>query len=154
MLSTVTNKSSGFLSSEINMGHGDYVELDAPSSPGIEYYIVDGTEEAPILPISSERVSGEKLFPGLPTRFDIDKNKPVKIYENGKDTSLGYNDISSIDFGKEKEYTIDYTPASLLKAHRHALTGESIRVKIIARSNVTIDSVTIIKHGGDTVWTM
>ena len=136
------------------MGHGDYVELDAPSSSGIEYYIVDGTEETPILPVSLERVSGEKLFPGLPTRFDIDKNKPVKIYENGKDTSLGYNDISSIDFGEEKEYTIDYTPASLLKAHRHALTGESIRVKIITRSNVTINSVTIIKHGGDTVWTM
>lgn len=136
------------------MGHGNYVELDAPSSPGIEYYIVDGTEEAPILPISSERVNGEKLFPGLPTRFDIDKNKPVKIYENGKDTSLGYNDISNIDFGGGKEYTIDYTPASLLKAHRHTLTGESIRVKIIARSNATIDSVTTIKHGGDTVWTM
>jgi len=150
----------GFLSKDINIGNCDYVELSVAMSGGnasMEFYIVEGIEETPILPVETSEVKNEKLFYGLSTRFQVDADKPVIIYKNGEETTISYSNIDKIEFGMDN-YLIDYTP--LGSPHQYFPNGTKIRVKAIQRYEKgkilpsTIDSIVILRHGGKSIWTM
>jgi hypothetical protein len=153
-------KTSGFLSKEIDIGKCSYIKLAATTAgqyDSMEYYIVDGTTEAPILPIGIQKIEGERLFYGLPTCFTVDTKFPVTIKENGLDTGIKYSDINSIIFDSDSTYTISYTPTS--DAYEYFPSNEKIKVKAIQRCYKTvapaaITSIVIQKYGGGIPWAM
>ena len=154
---SIPNKTNGFISKEIAIKVCSYIELSAKvSNPSadIEYSIIDGVTETPILPVEQSIVSQEKMFPGLPTRFDPDTSEPITIFKNGQKTNINYNQLNSLD--ANDSYTISYTPVKL--SHIYYPQNQKIKIKVVQRCDgnipASIKSLVILKHGGDTVWTM
>lgn len=139
------------------MSSCSYIKLSVISNQdisNIEFYIIDGIKEYPILPIETERVK-EKLFYNLDTRFTIDKTKEIIIYKNNEATSLSLDDINSLDFNSNV-YTIEYTPA--IQHQIYNPTQDNIKVKLIQRIYndndipANIIAMTILKYGGSKIW--
>lgn len=152
-------QTSGFVSQDIKIGNCDYIELATKTSGGkasVEYYIIDGLKEIPIMPVEEDIVIHERLFYGLETRFKVDTKKPIMIFKNGEKTTIGYSEINTILFGNDT-YTITYSPFN--NVHQYYPVNKTIKVKIIERHTsgqipATIDSVVILRHGGDRLWTI
>lgn len=118
----------------------------------IEFYIVDGTTEIPILPEDEKQVIQESIFYKIPNRFTVDDSKTVKVYKNGIPVKTSLNEaINSTDEG----YTVSYKAkdASALTS----VLNNNIKVKAIIRnysdsSIPYIKSIQIKKYGGGAVW--
>jgi hypothetical protein len=79
------NNDCYFMSETIETGkfnEGDYLQLQVNDNYGefssIEYFIVDGDIEIPILPINEQYVYNEKIFPENDLRFAIDDDLYAK----------------------------------------------------------------------------
>ena len=150
--------SCGFLSKEISIDSCSYIKLNSTISgeyDSIEYYIVDGNTEAPILPNKEKTVTNELLFSDLPTRFVIDTTLPVSIFLNGRKTDFTVSDLNSLAYDENLLYTINYTPYG--DPNRYYPIKNKIRIKIIQRKYTVavpaiIKSVTIEKYGGVMPW--
>ena len=148
----------GFITDEINIGTCSYIELSVSRNNSfvpIEYYIVDGINEVPILPIEETTVENEKLFWGQKTRFDIADT--VVIKQNGINTTMSIDDFLELDeINDTDSYTISYTPVSNSNIYRPVNT--TIKIKLIERCKdmipSVINSITIKKHGGKQPWTI
>ena len=154
--------SGAYLSETITINSCSFIQLQATESGGsgnsIEYSIVEGDTETPIIPLGCDKILSEKIFFGLPTRFTIDNNNPVTIYKNGEKTAM--SSLGQISFsnegGNNDIYTIDYTP--LMSAQKYIPQGNAIRVKIVQRClfgalPAVISNLMIQKHGGVMPWT-
>ena len=146
-------KTSGFISPEITLGENCYhIELAGPSYTGLEYSIIDGDKETPILPQEQTKVVDEKLFYQMPTRFTVENPDSVVIRVNGTMTNYGYGDIMDLPRSADNEYTISYTPSDT--GHSYIPKNRKIRVKIIQRLTDTkeqpkpIQQVIIKSYGG------
>ena len=151
---------SCFMSEEIQVGkmkdteylniNSDFISAD---STDVEFYIVDGNQEIPILPLSKDKIENEKIFTGLPLRFNTDDNEFV-VRKNGyvinMDLEDAKNQISgdySVDYTPNKEYCYSYTPINT-----------SIKVKAVLRryndfaEMPYIKSIKIRKFGGAAPW--
>lgn len=154
---TVVKKVSGFISSEIKIGNVDYVEISinvSSKNSSIEYYIIDGIKEIPILPVEDSIVFREKLFPGISTRFLPDLNKNITIYKDGNISPLSFNDIGALELNRN-EYSISYYPVK--DPHRYVPENRQIKIKVIERClkkevPAIINSIVILKYGGDNIW--
>jgi hypothetical protein len=153
----LNDKTCGFISKNIKIDSCSYIKLSVISNQdisNIEFYIIDGIKEYPILPIETERVK-EKLFYNLDTRFTIDKTKEIIIYKNNEATSLSLDDINSLDFNSNV-YTIEYTPA--IQHQIYNPTQDNIKLKLIQRIYndndipANIIAMTILKYGGSKIW--
>lgn len=148
-----------FISEDIEIGElaeDEYIQLvssyDTGDNGSVEFYILDGSEPKPILPIDTSVVINEKVFFGLRPRFAIDTDHDVVIKKDGStvDTSLD----QAIDSNKDG-YTVSYTP---LDAHDLTIKNHSIRVKAILRTydkNAEapyIKNIAIKKYGRSTAW--
>lgn len=148
-----------FISEDIEIGElaeDEYIQLTSSYNTGdngsIEFYVLDGAEPAPILPIDTDTVINEKIFFGLRTRFAIDTDCDVVIKKDGSvvDTTLD----QAINSNKDG-YTVSYTP---LDAHDLVTKNYSIRVKAILRTydkNAKapyIKNIAIRKYGRSTAW--
>jgi hypothetical protein len=151
---------SCFISESINVGtfsEKEYIQLHAEDVlteyAGIEYSILDGDMEIPVLPINKEMIKNEKLFTSLPLRFKQDYTELFSIKKDGLTTDISLDDAKlqvlsrfSIDYYPEFKY--NYTPIN-----------SNIRIKAIMRKfNKDIDTsyirhLKIRKYGGDTPWT-
>ena len=151
---------SCFISESINVGsfsEKEYLQLlceDVISEyAGVEYSILDGDIEIPILPIGKELIKNEKLFATLPLRFELDNTELFAIKKDGLTTDMSLDDAKlqvlsrfSIDYYPEFKY--NYTPIN-----------SNIRIKAVIRKfNKDIDTsyirhLKIRKYGGDTPWT-
>ena len=151
---------SCFISESINVGsfsEKEYLQLlceDVVSEyAGIEYSILDGDIEIPILPIGKELIKNERLFATLPLRFELDNTELFAIKKDGLTTDMSLDDAKlqvlsrfSIDYYPEFKY--NYTPIN-----------SNIRIKAVIRKfNKDIDTsyirhLKIRKYGGDTPWT-
>lgn len=149
------DKTSCIVSSYIevgNLGDEDYIQIDASyysdANSSIEFYIIDGEKEVPLLPINTSSVEHESLFVNLFTRFDIDTSKPVVVRNNGTICSKPYLDvISKIDLWKDSsnrhEYTISYTP---LGGVNYKPINTKIQVKAIIRCYTVTDNPPYIEN--------
>lgn len=154
---TVAKKVSGFISSEVKTGNVDYIEISADVSSknsSIEYYVIDGIKEIPILPVEDSIIFREKLFPDLNTRFLPNLNKNITVYKDGEISPLSFNDIKTLDFNRN-EYSISYYPVK--DPHRYIPENRQIKIKIIERClkkevPAIINSIVILKYGGDNIW--
>lgn len=149
---------AAFVSNEIEVGilnKEEYIQITSQYScinDSIEFYIIDGTEAKPILPIGEEKVIDEKIFYGLRTRFSIDEKEDIVIKKNGiiTDTTLEQA-INSNEGG----YTVTYTP---INAHSVIPSNNHIKIKAILRlydkttAPPHIKSITIKKYGRASVW--
>lgn len=151
---------SCFISESINVGtfsEKEYIQLHAEDVlteyAGIEYSILDGDMEIPVLPINKEMIKNEKLFTSLPLRFKQDYTELFSIKKDGLTTDISLDDAKlqvlsrfSIDYYPEFKY--NYTPIN-----------SNIRIKAIMRKfTKDIDTsyirhLKIRKYGGDTPWT-
>ena len=156
------NNASAFVSQDIEISSCSYVELSvkesSDSDSDIEYYVMDGINEYPILPIDKDAVNKEKIFYNLDTRFKVDQSKKVTIYCNNAETTYKYPDIKSLSFYNDNEYTISYEP--LGESHKVFPKNKKIKIKAVCRNvsddNIipTIQSIVILKYGGVRTWTM
>lgn len=154
-----------FLSDPIaigNMDENEYLQLYVKDNTGInssiEYYIVDGDLDIPILPIGMDYVHNERLFPETDLRF-IESDSLEVLYEKilKKD---GIELPISLEEAKLKydgRYCVSYTPA-LDNTYRPL--NNTIRVKAVIRTFGDvydtipyIEMITLRKFGGNALWT-
>ena len=160
------NNNCYFLSENINTGHfeqNDYLQLAVSDNVGefssIEYFIVDGDIEVPILPMSEKYVHNERIFPETDLRFDID----IDLY-NSIDTKIKRNGMtinSSLDNVIDQYdavYSISYHQAD--NVYNYTPINDTIRIKAIIRYYGStldtipyIETINIRKYGGNTLWT-
>lgn len=153
---------SGFMSKEIQLPTCDYITLSVNTTSydetkvSLEYYIVEGTTEMPILPIESKTIVNEAVFFNLPSRFTIDQTKPITIRKNGKATNLRIKDIQKMTSNISR-YSIDYTP--LEDPYKYYPKSNTIKIKVIQRCQndavpASITSILIHRIGGKSHWIM
>lgn len=158
-------QTSGYYISEpIHLGRMasvEYITLNASDVRDqnciIEYSILDGNVEIPLLPIGEDVVVNEPIFNNGELRFqkDTNANDVEAIKRDGQLTAISYDDAVGMTDGR---YSITYKP----KNDHHEVKGllnESIRVKCYIRtfgSNINsvsyIDSIIIKKYGEDSLW--
>lgn len=152
------NDTCCFISEYINVGSlklGEYIELDATcdisDNASIEFYILDGEMEVPIVPINDKLIQNEKIFHGMPTRFEIDETSAYTIFYNQSPSEV---DLATA-IQKESGYTITYKPKG---GYTYRPLNQDIKIKAILRSYSDtkyaprITSMKIRKYGGDALW--
>ena len=149
------NKINGFISKEIDIGNCSYIELDVKSTGvnPVEYSIIEGLKETPIRPNHVKRIVDEKLFSGLPLRFE--SSGAVTVKENGNVTTLNIDNKNTFDYDSSI-YTASYTPTK--DAYRYFSGSNKIKIKVIQRCELsttptTIQSISIVRYGGEKIWT-
>lgn len=155
-----SSKTSAAISSSIDVSDASYITISVHEEPSynssVEYYILDGTVETPILPEGIEYIENEKLFYNLPTRFMIDKtDNMLTLHKNGAVTEEDYNTLT-FESLESSEYTISYKPIG--ETHKYIPENDCIRIKVIIRnytdifSPAVISRLTINKYGGGLSW--
>ena len=154
-----------FLSDPVTLGvleENEYIQLYVDDVTGenssIEYYIVDGDLDVPIIPIGTDYIHNERLFPETDLRF-IETDDLEVLYEKliKKD---GLELPISLDEAKTKydgRYSVSYTP-SIENTYRPL--NNTVRIKAIIRTfgdNYDkiphINMINIRKFGGNALWT-
>lgn len=160
------NKNCYFLSETIDTGRfgaDDYLQITAVDNIGefssIEYYIVDGNMEVPILPINEKYVYNERIFPENDLRFIVnttyDSQGVMKIKKDGMAIDSTINNV--ID-QYDATYSVSYQPVNTV--YSYTPINDSIRIKAIVRyygdivdTIPYIQAINIRKYGGNTLWT-
>lgn len=154
------NPTCCFISRSIELGElsqDDYIELDARYSidaySSVEFYIIDGTNEIPIVPIKDKLIQNEKVFNGYPTRFKVDKTKPVIVKREGVTTNVTLEDA----LANNQNYVITYTPDG---GYQYKPFHNAIKVKIIIRNErlenyapCVMNGIKIRKYAKGGLWT-
>lgn len=150
---------SCFISKEIkieSLKDNEYLSLQADyqcENGNIEFYIIDGTNEIPILPEGETTVIQEQVFYKVATRFTIDDVSSIKMY---KDLIPSRTSLNEAINNSEEGYTVTYSPKSATSISN--ILNNTIKVKAIIRCYDLnyipfIKSIQIKKYGGDTLWT-
>ena len=151
---------SGALSIPIDVTAGKKITISCtilhPEAGSVEFYIIDNTDEIPILPENMTNVVKEQLFFGLPTRFIIDSNIPFDLYEDNVLTSKSYVGLSSKEF-QDHTYALSYTPVE--NVTEYIPTSDKIRIKVIIRQydpviSIAIKDFVIHKYGETLQWSL
>ena len=148
---------AGYVSQEIDVSDYVYIRLSVKQHEYIEYSIIDGKDETPILPVEQTYVTDEKIFLGLKTRFQPDETEEVIVKRNGIRTTYSFNDVQGLEILKDDLWTVSYKP--LTAASKYTPKTNKIRVKLIQRcypGSVPIDitDIKIRKYGRSTTWTL
>ena len=154
--------SSGIVSNTINVENTAYITLEGTQSGdgSVEYSILDGSQEVPILPVGATYVIKEKLFYDLEadqitTRFPIDLIQGIDpvLYEDGHIVQKEYTQLAPEDF-RDHTYCLTYTAAG--NTQEYIPVASEIRLKIIIRQYgqepVSIHNLLIHRYGGSVLW--
>lgn len=151
---------AGIISDYIDLDQYNYITISDSNELSldysIEYSILDGSLEIPILP-EDQTKTFEKLFYNIDPRFVLidtpvlyqyDKNSKTLTEIERNYTELSFDDFSNYD------YYIEYTPGG--ETHKYIPENNNIRIKIIYRNltdnNLYISSVVLKKYGGGPDW--
>ena len=146
----------GYVSNPINIGKCSYIELSAieTGDAPVEYTIIDGIKEVPILPLEKNKVVREKLLYQTMPRFTPNYEEDITIFCDGAVTTLSLDDMDTMDFNAHT-YEVTYTPVNAYVYHPKS---EKISIKILQRKTdmlpTTIQAVSVRVHGGELEWTM
>ena len=160
------NNDCYFLSNTIETGRfkeNEFLQLAVSDTAGefssIEYYIVDGNREVPILPVSEKYVYNERIFPETDLRFKIDDD----LYSEGvmkikKDGMAINTSLSNVIDQYDGVYCVSYQQDP--NVYSYTPINDSIKIKAVIRyyGNTLdiipyINSINIRKYGGGTLWT-
>lgn len=160
------NKNCYFLSETIDTGKfgaDDYLQITTVDNIGehssIEYFIVDGNMEIPILPINEKYVYNERIFPEDNLRFVIDyaynAQGVIKIKKDGMAIDSTINNVLD---QYDATYSVSYQPVNNI--YSYTPINDSIKIKAIVRyygdiidTIPYIQAINIRKYGGNTLWT-
>lgn len=160
------NKNCYFLSETINLGRfgaDDYLQIATVDNIGeyssIEYFIVDGNMEIPILPINEKYVYNERIFPENDLRFTVntkyDSQGIIKVKKDGMAVDSYVGDVMD---QYDAVYSVSYQPVDTV--YSYTPINDSIKIKAIIRfygdiidTVPYIQSINIRKFGGNTLWT-
>ena len=150
---------SAFISELIDIGtlkEDEYIQLNIEQfndeNCSVEYSILDGDVDVPIIPIGTKHIENEKIFMTLPLRFTQDESLYAVIKRNGVVVDI------SLEYAKNQNdgiYSIDYTPSL---NYNYTPINSTIRVKAVIRrfgpvqTNPYISSIKVRKYGGDLLW--
>jgi hypothetical protein len=148
-----------FISQDISIGQlevGEFIQLDTEYITGdqssIEFYIIDGSMEKPIMPIVDTIISDEKVFYGLPSRFSIDESLKPEVKRNGMLVDLTFSQAKQLN---DALYTVSYKP---VESYDYIALNSTIKVKVVMRlydkNNKVpyISKMKIRKFGGNGLW--
>ena len=137
---------SVILSNPIDVAHASYItiecEIENEEAGAAEFYIIDRTDETPILPNTSRRITKERLFFEEDTRFPIYTAKDTTLYEDNWESKKSYITLSAKDY-KNHIYALTYTTDK--DYSEYTPIGDTITVKIILRQYAA-DSLFKIKN--------
>ena len=123
-------ENSSFVSDPILTEPGEIYALDAdyvqPYKTSVEFYIIDGIKEIPILPLGKTSIQNEKLFFNMPLRFSAD-DSPI-IY---RDFVAVADTLESVSFNTNSLLTANYAASE--KSQYIRVTDSFVRVKAILR---------------------
>lgn len=155
------NTNSAFISQDINIGNlkeKEYINLNAliskSESNAIEFYILDGEKEMPLMLLNDNKVEDEKLFNSLDLRFIKGENNEIVIKNNGYIVDISLEDALNQITGN---YSVDYHP-DFDTCYSYTPINNNIRIKaIIRRFNdfaemPYIKSIKVRKFGGAAPW--
>ena len=157
------NTNCYFLSESIDtgaFGANDYLQINTVDNIGefsnIEYFIVDGNKEVPILPVNEKYVYNERIFPEESLRFAYsDYRDDKKIKKNGMAIDTAFENIAN---EYDAIYSVSYQPVNT--AYSYTPINKSIKIKAIVRiygdvidTIPYIQSISVRKFGGNTLWT-
>lgn len=153
------DKDSCFVSQSINIGElseKEFIQLHVEDvldeNCTIEYSILDGNVEIPILPYGTKIVKNERLFPALPLRFNQDRSTEVIIKKDGLTTDISLDDAKNQVLSR---FSVDYFPE---EKYNYTPINSSIKIKAVIRSynkginNSYLKAVKIRKYGGEVPW--
>lgn len=128
------------------MGEDNYIALEAQFKGNVEFYILDGTSEVPIMPIDQIEIQDEKIFFGLPTRFLVNGKADIIVKKNGAVVDLNYKDVISKRFlwNDNDQYSISYIP---VPQYHYKPNLNTIQIKAILRGVSSIQNITIRRYG-------
>lgn len=154
----VLNNTNGMIFKNVSIGRCSFIELAASmvvnESCSVEFYIIDGTKEVPILPVSCDRIVNEKLFFNMNPRFSVDVKKDIEVKKNGQIIQRTISGLENLDL-QDGLYTISYTPTD---AYRYFPESESINIKVIQRmydekaEPSYVKNLLVRKYGGGIPW--
>lgn len=157
------NKTSGIISKPISTDNISYFTVTGTISGdgAVEYYILDGSNETPILPEDTQDVIKERLFYNLntndiTTRFPVDTIQGVDpiLYQDGIISIREYQKIKPEEFAKYT-YCLTYTAAG--EVQKYVPSSNEIRLKVIIRQYgeepVYVNDIMIHGYGGSVLWT-
>lgn len=151
-------KKSAFFSKDVKIDKlkdNEYITIEADyvcEKGSVEFSIIDGTTEIPIIPESQNTVLYEKIFYKIPTRFTVGDINSIKVYEDGVPVKTSLNE--AVNSTNEK-FTVSYIPKEA--GSISSLLNDSIKVKAVIRSYDDnyipyIKSIKVKKYGGGGLW--
>lgn len=141
---------------EVDVSSAEWIELEVkdyiPDKASIEYYILDGEKEVPILPNERKEMKNEKIFPNISTLFEI-KDANYVIRKDGEATSLKLEEVRN---SRDAVYSITY---GVDDKNRYVPTESKVKIKTILRSYDDtsdapfIQNISVKIYGGEgTLW--
>lgn len=150
IFSSVTyEKNSVFVSPIIDLGvlyDTDYLMLESTYTLGfnssIEFYILDGTDQVPILPYDEEYVTNEQHFKNLPLRFQRNTTKSYTIKQDNHVIEMKLEDllanVSGLTYVNKYSYINAYSPYTISYTPKDCWTykpkSNQIQLKIVLRN--------------------
>ncbi len=147
---------SCFISQPIDineLGDGEYIQMHVEEvldeDTTIEYSILDGDVEIPVLPFGSKIIKNEKVFNALPLRFNQDYSLAVTIKKDGITTDISLDDAKTQLLSR---FSVDYFPE---ENYNYKPINSNIKIKAVIRSysnatnNSYLKAIKIRKYGGD-----
>lgn len=154
-------KESCFISKDINIGNlkqEEYINIisEANKTEGnsIEYYILDGEKEVPLLSFNEKKVEDEKIFTNMSLRFNQGENNEVTIKNNGYVVDMSLDDAIK---QTTQTYSVDYYPDTDI-CYSYTPINNTIKIKVIIRrfndfaEMPYIKSIKVRKYGGAAPW--
>lgn len=149
-----------FISQSVNIGEvtkNDYIQLHVVDSvndnSSIEYYLLDGDIEIPLIPVGTKIIKNERIFSSLPLRFTATNSNNIAIKKDGLLTNISMDDAKNQILSR---FSADYIPTC---KYNYTPINSNIRIKAIIRKysnqidNSYISLIKIRKYGGDALWT-
>lgn len=153
------DQDSCFVSQAINIGElseKEFIQLHVEDiideNATVEYSILDGNVEVPILPYGEKIVKNERLFAALPLRFNQDYSTETIIKKDGLTTDISLDDAKNQVLSR---FSVDYFPE---KKYNYTPLNSSIKIKAVIRSynkginNSYLRSIKVRKYGGEVPW--
>lgn len=167
-INAVQQKSGYFISDYINIGQltdvehiSLYVSQHKDDNTCIEYSILDGEKEIPIIPLEHDFVENEPIYNNIETRFlrienpNLETYVPDVIKKDGQIVDMTFEDAAGMNDG---QYSITYKPSNANNVA--SPINREVRVKIHIKTYEVntkdipyVDMITIRKYGEETLWT-
>ena len=160
---------AGYVSAPFLTADGTYIEIEVDTAQGVEYSVIDGEDEIPILPKDITEIVDEKLFFGMMPRFTIMNPEDITVKCNGiltgittqRDLELFLkvntenSQTGESSYNNNDVYTVTYKPEE--SARRYFPKTNTLRIKVIQRvllkqTPKTVGNVKVLQYNTPASW--